>query len=260
MIITKHDTGHRGIDVILFLRQTPRPLSVPFAASRRRRTERGGGQALAQNDRLALTARDLIKTADDLVPYSKCAVNVSMLVWQAIAELETPDARVSLLEELTAEDIERLWRLSAGENRDQRTTMNYRVWDDLPTEASGAVTFRAKRTTGGRRLWYTFGLDDSDVICGRVEGVLSRLISRVVARVAPSSGSPAAPSTSLSSLSSYGQFTATVGTGLVGAGTCDLVIDFAEGGDSREFVRAAGPGVFVAAAPHVGRTSVLVKL
>jgi len=177
-----------------------------------------------------------------------------MLVWQAIAELETPDARVSLLEELTAEDIERLWRLSAGENRD------YRVWDDLPTEASGAVTFRAKRTTGGRRLWYTFSLDDSDVICGRVEGVLSRLISRVVARAAPSSGSPAAPSSSLSSLSSYGQFTATVGTGLVGAGTCDLVLDFTEGGDSREFVRAAGPGVFVAAAPHAGRMSVLVKL
>ena len=85
-------------------------------------------------------------------------------------------------------------------------------------------------------------------------------LSICLARVAPSSGSPAAPSTSLSSLSSYGQFTATVGTGLVGAGTCDLVIDFAEGGDSREFVRAAGPGVFVAAAPHVGRTSVLVKL
>jgi hypothetical protein len=60
------------------------------------------------------------------------------------------------------------------------------------------------------------------------------------------------------------RFTATVGTGLViGAGTCDCVLEFdGDNGDRnsrREHVRVVGPGVFVAADPSAGSLTLLVK-
>ena len=244
--------------------RTSRSLQNPRTSITRRKTSLQASSSSPQDssrEPKATTKHDLvnlIKTADDLVPYSRNVVNMPMLVWQAIADagLRNED-RVRLLTELSGEDIERLWRLAAGETRDQRT-MEYRIWDDLPTEDGTPVTFRARRTSSRLPLWYTFGLrgdsgDDSEDIIGFVDGIVSRASPRIPI-LAPL-------------LRSSQRFRATVGTQMVGAGTCDCVLEFdcPAGGKSKdmrntlEYVRVAGPGVLVSADPAAGRFTLLVK-
>ncbi len=223
---------------------------------------------------------NLVKTADDLVPFGRNSVSMGMLVWQAL-QRETEDPRALL--SLDDADIERLWRIADGAQRDHRTE-DYRIWDDLPsmnekhssTAGRAAVQFQA-RTTGStimsRFQRYTLSCgdgafsgdggkevgddnDDAGVFMGCVDGnFFNPLLSRLF---------PFLPEMRPR------QFKALVGTALAGAGMCDMVFEY-DAVDpkrkknrrsvdiERQFVRVAGPKVFVAMDPHAGRFTLLVR-
>ncbi len=216
---------------------------------------------------------NLVKTADDLVPFGgRDSPRMGMLVWEAL-QRETDDPRTLL--SLGDADIERLWRLADGEQRDHGTTVDYRVWDDLPSTRAGRATvqFRARTTgstIGHRYQRYTLSSDvesrerdGGDGGDGEITGCVDDPVRRALAVLSRSF--PFLPKIRPR------RFKALVGTAMAGAGTCDMVfeyqyesptdsVDRQSVDTSRQFVRVVGPKVFVAMDPGAGRFTLLVRI
>ncbi len=250
------------------LRPTPRPRARfggtdgprPVALSARSDPDAG-----PNNINISLV--NLVKTADDLVPFSRDSPSLGMLVWQAL-QREADDPRTLL--SLNDVDIERLWRLADGEQRDHRT-VEYRIWDDLPMPTAGrpTVRFRARTTgstIGARFQQYTLscdveyrerdGCDGEGKIIGWVDDPVRRALA-VLCRPFPF----------LPKMLPR-HFKALVGTTMAGSGTCDMLFDYESPTNSvdrqsvdteRQFVRVAGPKVFVAMEPHARSFTLLIR-
>lgn len=139
------------------------PVIFTYRAPRARFGRPDGPRAVALSARSAgIKLVNLVKTADDLVPCDgRHSPRLGMLVWEAL-QRGTDDPRTLL--SLGDVDIERLWRLADGEQRDHGTTANYRIWDDLPSVRAGRATvqFRARTTgttIGARYQRYTLSCD-----------------------------------------------------------------------------------------------------
>lgn len=248
------------------------PVIFTYRAPRARFGRPDGPRAVALSARsdveagLGIKLVNLVKTADDLVPCDgRHSPRLGMLVWQAL-QRGTDDPRTLL--SLGDVDIERLWRLADGEQRDHGTTANYRIWDDLPSVRAGRATvqFRARTTgttIGARYQRYTLSCDvesrerDEGHGCdGGIIGCVDDPVRRALAVL------PFLPKIRPR------QFKVLVGTAMAGAGTCDMLFEHehvspTESADrplKRQFVRVVGPRVFVAMDPRAGRFTLLVRI
>ncbi len=250
------------------------PVIFTYRAPRARFGRPDGPRAVALSARsdveagLGIKLVNLVKTADDLVPCDgRHSPRLGMLVWQAL-QRGTDDPRTLL--SLGDVDIERLWRLADGEQRDHGTTANYRIWDDLPSVRAGRATvqFRARTTgttIGARYQRYTLSCDvesrerDEGHGCdGGIIGCVDDPVRRAMAVL------PFLPKIRPR------QFKVLVGTAMAGAGTCDMLFEHehvspTESADrpldtKRQFVRVVGPRVFVAMDPRAGRFTLLVRI
>ncbi|KAI7838681.1 hypothetical protein COHA_007483 [Chlorella ohadii] len=93
--------------------------------------------------------KNMVATAELLVPYDRSAVNLGLILWGAIRNIPHKDRR-QLLSLLNSGDIKRLWKV-AGQRytapKQQAAAAvgpDYSLWHDLPTSISQLSHFRGK--------------------------------------------------------------------------------------------------------------------
>lgn len=82
-------------------------------------------------------ARNIVRHIQELVPYDPATFNSAVLIWNSISDIPV-EKRVELLNLLNRNDIEKLWKISAGRYVKLKGPLgaldSYSVLADFPTE------------------------------------------------------------------------------------------------------------------------------